>query len=146
MFFEAGTKFTWLGNFYSVLTSREFLGSLGVTAIFVISSTFLTLFLGLVVALILSENLKGKGTFRALFTLPAIVPPVAAGFAWKFLLHREVGLIGGLILPSLGFKGSIFGNPALALLSVIMADVWSRMPLMFLILLGGSAHNFRHRD
>ena len=135
--FEAGTKFTWLGNFHSVLISRAFLGSLGITAVFVISSTFPTLFLGLVVALILCENLKGKGTFRALFTLPAIVPPVAAGFAWKFLLHREVGLIGGFILPSLGFERSIFGDPALALLAVIVADVWSRMPLMFLILLAG---------
>jgi len=130
-------KFNWLGNFYSVLTSQDFLQSLKVTTIFVISSTVLTLFFGLVLALILSENLKGKGVFRALFTLPAIIPPVVAGFAWKFLLNREVGVIGGYFLPLMGYKGSLLGDPVLALVSVIIADVWSRMPLMFLILLAG---------
>ena len=36
--FEAETKFTWLGNFFSVIISNEFLGSIGITAIFVIST------------------------------------------------------------------------------------------------------------
>jgi len=135
--FVQEVKFIWLGNYGSVITSRDFLQSIRVTAIFVTSSTVLSLFFGLVLALILNENLKGKGVFRALFTLPAIIPPVVAGFAWKFLLNREVGFVGGYIFPLLGYKGSILGNPRLALLSVIMVDVWSRMPLMFLILLAG---------
>lgn len=130
-------NFLWLGNFYSIITSREFMHSLGVTSLFVTASTLLTLCLGLVLALILNENLKGKGIFRALFILPAIIPPVVAGFAWKFLMNSEVGLIGGYILPLLGFKQSVLGNPGTALTSVIIADVWSRMPLMFLILLAG---------
>jgi len=130
-------KFIGLGNYHSIVTSREFLRSFGITAIFVASSTFLTLLFGLVLALILTEDLKGKGVFRALFTLPAIIPPVVAGFAWKFLLHREVGVLGGYIFPSLGLKKSILGDPLLALISVIMADVWCRVPLMFLILLAG---------
>jgi multiple sugar transport system permease protein len=135
--FEQGVKFIGLGNFKGVLTSKDFIQSLRITAIFVTSSTALTLFFGLVLALILNENLRGKGFFRTLFTLPAIIPPVVAGFAWKFLLNREVGFIGGFLFPLLGYRGSILGNPKLALLSVIMADVWSRMPLMFLILLAG---------
>jgi len=130
-------KFIGLGNYHSIVTSGEFLDSLGITAIFVASSTFLTLLFGLVLALILNEDLRGKGVFRALFTLPAIIPPVVAGFAWKFLLHREVGVLGGYIFPSLGLKKSILGDPLLALISVIMADVWCRVPLMFLILLAG---------
>ena len=130
-------RFIWLGNFYSILTSKEFLQSLRVTALFVSSTCALTLLFGLTLALILSEDLKGKGVFRSLFTLPAIIPPVVAGFAWKFLLNREVGFIGGFLFPLMGYKGSILGEPILALLSVIMADVWSRMPLMFLILLAG---------
>ncbi len=130
-------KFIWLENFYSIITSQEFLQSFGITAIFVGASTFFTLFFGLALALILNEDLKGKGVFRTLFTLPAIIPPVVAGFAWKFLLNSEVGFIGGYILPHLGYGGSVLGNPKFALLAVIMADVWSRMPLMFLILLAG---------
>lgn len=135
--FMQEVKFIWLGNFYSIIASHEFLESLRVTATFVISSTLLTLFLGLALALILNESLRGRGLFRVVFTLPAIIPPVVAGFAWKFLLNREVGVIGGYLLPLLGFEKSIHGDPLLALLSVITADVWSRMPLMFLILMAG---------
>jgi multiple sugar transport system permease protein len=130
-------RFIWLGNFYSILTSKEFLQSLRVTALFVTSTCVLTLVFGLALALILNEDLKGKGVFRSLFTLPAIIPPVVAGFAWKFLLNSEVGFIGGFLFPIMGYQGTILGDPVLALLSVIMADVWSRMPLMFLILLAG---------
>jgi multiple sugar transport system permease protein len=130
-------RFIWLGNFYSILTSKEFLQSLRVTALFVTSTCALTLVFGLALALILNEDLKGKGVFRSLFTLPAIIPPVVAGFAWKFLLNSEVGFIGGFLFPLMGYHGTILGDPVLALLSVIMADVWSRMPLMFLILLAG---------
>jgi multiple sugar transport system permease protein len=135
--FVREVKFIWLGNYYSMIASREFLQSLEVTAVFVSGSTFLTLLFGFVLALILNEDLKGKGVFRTLFTLPAIIPPVVGGFAWKFLLNREVGFIGGYIIPGLGYGGSVLADPALALLSVIIADVWSRMPLMFLILLAG---------
>jgi multiple sugar transport system permease protein len=130
-------KFIWLGNYYSIITNREFLQSLFITAVFVTGTTVLTLVFGLALALILNEDLKGKGIFRTLFILPAIIPPVVAGFAWKFLLNREVGFIGGYIFPLFGHEGSILGDPVLALVSVIMADVWSRMPLMFMILLAG---------
>ena len=135
--FIKGTKFIWFGNFWSIISSNDFIQSIRVTAIFVTSSTLISLLLGLCLALILSEKLKGRGIFRVLFTLPAIIPPVVAGFAWKFLLNREVGVIGGLILPSMGFEKSIYGDPTLALISVILADVWSRMPFMFLILMAG---------
>ena len=135
--FIQGIEFTGFGNFYSMITSREFIKSLQVTLIFVVTSGLLTFVLGLALALILSERLRGQGIIRTIITLPVIVPPVVAGFTWKFLLNREVGVIGGYLLPALGFQKSLLGDPHLALGSVILADVWSRTPLMFLILLAG---------
>lgn len=135
--FVQEVKFIWLGNYSSVLASKEFLHSLMITAVFVTGTTLLTLLFGLALALILNEDLRGKGVFRSLFTLPAIIPPVVAGFAWKFLLNREVGFLGGYLFPFFGLQQSILGDPLFALIAVIMADVWCRMPLMFLILLAG---------
>ena len=71
--FEPGRAFTGFGNFWSMISSSEFLESVRVTAIFVVSSTLVTLILGLALALILSERLKGRGLFRVAFTLPAII-------------------------------------------------------------------------
>ncbi|MEW5814201.1 MAG: sugar ABC transporter permease [Spirochaetota bacterium] len=135
--FAREMNFAWFSNYYSVISSREFLHSLRTTFLFVAASSLLTLLFGLILALIFNETFVGKGVFRSLLTLPAIIPPVVAGFAWKFLLHKEVGVIGGYILPSLGFEKSILGDHLLALPAVIMADVWCRTPLMFLILLAG---------
>jgi multiple sugar transport system permease protein len=135
--FNREVNFVWFGNFYRIITSSDFLESLRVTAIFIFSSTLLTLVFGLALALILNEKLRGRGLFRVIFTLPAIIPPVVAGFAWKLLLNREVGVIGGFLLPALGFERSINGDPLLALISVIIADIWSRMPLTFIILMAG---------
>jgi multiple sugar transport system permease protein len=135
--FSQEVNFVWFGNFYRIITSSDFLESLRVTAIFIFSSTLLTLLFGLALALILNEKLRGRGLFRVIFILPAIIPPVVAGFAWKFLLNREVGVIGGFLLPALGFEKSIHGDPLLALISVIIADVWCRMPLTFIILMAG---------
>jgi len=134
---KPGIPFSGFDNFVSILFSTEFLNSSKVTAIYVIASTLITFLLGLGLALALNEEIKGRGAIRTLIALPIVVPPVVAGFAWKFVLNREVGVIGGYILPMLGFQKSLLADPNLALGSVIIADVWSKTSLMFLILLAG---------
>jgi multiple sugar transport system permease protein len=85
----------------------------------------------------MSGNLRGRNVMRTIVVLPLIVPPVVAAFSWKFLLSREVGMIGGWILPSIGFQASMLADPDLAMVSVLIADLWSKTPLMFLIFLAG---------
>jgi multiple sugar transport system permease protein len=67
--------------------------------------------------------------------MPLIIPPVVAGFIWRFLLNGEMGFIGAFLLPSIGFTKSLLADPWGALVSVVIADVWSRTPFMFLIFL-----------
>ena len=117
--------------------SSEFIYSLWITAIFILSSVLASLILGLALALAVSENIRGKGMIRSLLVLPAVIPPVVGGLAWKFLLNRDVGLLGGYILPITGFKTALLGNPGWALFSVVLADVWNQTPIMFLIILAG---------
>jgi len=135
--FKRGMPFIGLENFSRILTSPEFLQSLKVSVIYTFSTTGLTFALGLGLALILSQELKGRGIIRTLTTLPLVIPPVVAGFAWKFVLNREVGVIGAYLLPLMGFTKSLLADPPLALFSIVLADIWSKTPLMFLILLAG---------
>ena len=67
--------------------------------------------------------------------MPLVIPPVVAGFTWRFLLNGEMGFIGAFLLPSVGFTRSLLADPVGALFSVVIADVWSRTPFMFLIFL-----------
>ncbi len=90
---------------------------------------------GLGLAISLSKAIFARGVVRALIILPLLVPPVVAGFAWKFLLNREIGLVGGYLFPALGITVSLLAHPTLALVSIVIADIWSKTSFMFLILL-----------
>lgn len=135
--FRPERNFIGLSNFKFAFLSSEFRQSLVTTIIFVVASVIISIFLGFVLALILNERFRGRNVVRALLTIPAIIPPAAAGFTWKFLLDRDVGLLGGFLFPLLGIKEAFLGSPSLALISVIGADVWCQTPLMFLIILAG---------
>lgn len=130
--------FVGLRNFTDILGTDEFAESVQVTIIYVISVTGLSFAIGLGLALLLTEELAGRNIIRALIALPIVIPPVVCGLAWKFLLNEKVGIIGAYLIPLMGFKRiTILGNPLLALIAVIVVDIWSRTPLMFLIFLGG---------
>lgn len=130
-------EFIGLGNFTALFKAPDFHSALRATFIYVVASTLLTGTMGFVLAFLMSGNLRGRNVMRTIVVLPLIIPPVVAGFAWKFLLSREVGLIGGWALPSIGFEASMLADPKLAMVSVLIADLWSKTPLMFLIFLAG---------
>ncbi|MEM4141217.1 MAG: sugar ABC transporter permease [Nitrososphaeria archaeon] len=115
----------------------EFLNSLIVSIIFTLSSTVLSFIVGLGLAITMNEEFKGRNFIRTLIVLPFAIPSIIAGFSWKFILSSEVGVIGAYILPLLGFNVAPLADPNLALVSVIIADIWAKTPLMFLILLSG---------
>jgi len=58
-----------------------------------------------------------------------------AGFTWRFLLNGEIGFIGAYLLPMAGIDVNMLADPTGALFSIVIADVWSRTPFMFLIFL-----------
>jgi multiple sugar transport system permease protein len=130
-------EFVGLGNFTDLFEAPAFHSALVATIIYVVVSTLLTATAGFVLAFLLSGNLPGRNVIRTIIVLPLIVPPVVAGFSWKFLLSREVGLVGGWFLPALGFEAAMLADPKLAMVSVLIADLWSKTPLMFLIFLAG---------
>ncbi|EAR49657.1 hypothetical protein OG2516_17980, partial [Oceanicola granulosus HTCC2516] len=77
----------------------------------------------------------GAGWMRAIVVMPLVIPPVVAGFTWRFLLNGEIGFLGAFLLPGMGLELNPLAEPRAALVSVVVADVWSRTPFMFLIFL-----------
>lgn len=135
-----GPTFTGIENYVKLIRSSDFAISLTVTLIFSAASVIFSLLLGLGLALLFSENLRGKRIMRTIIVLPIVLPPVVVGFTWKFLLSSEVGVIGAYFMRLIGLGGlSLLGDPTLALVSVILADIWGKTPLPFLIFLAGLA-------
>jgi multiple sugar transport system permease protein len=128
------TYFAGAENFQRLFAATDFWRAARVTLVYLILSSGLMVFLALGLALVLSEQ-RSAGIFRALVVMPLVIPPVVAAFTWRFLLNSEMGFIGAFLLPSVGFTRSLLADPVGALVSVVIADVWSRTPFMFLIFL-----------
>jgi multiple sugar transport system permease protein len=131
---QPGIYFDGVANFSNLFGSTEFYSALRVTAIYLTLSTVLMLVLALSFALALSRP-GTSGLLRAIVVMPLVIPPVVAGFTWRFLLNGEIGFIGAYLLPMVGLKGNMLATSAGAMISIVIADVWSRTPFMFLIFL-----------
>lgn len=129
--------FQGLANYRKVLNDRLFWISLEKIAIFSIGSTALTFFGGLILALSLSGIVRGGGLLRSLMIVPWAVPAVISGIIWKWMFSPDFGVVNDLLMKIGLIKTplSIYGNPDLAMVGVIIADSWTRIPFMGIILL-----------
>jgi multiple sugar transport system permease protein len=104
------------------------------TLVFVLVAVTLEMLIGLALALAIGAMERGKSLARALMILPILVPPVAIGSMFKLMFNHDFGFFNQI----LGWIGiapvSWLGSPSLALLSVILVDVWHWVPFIFLIL------------
>ena len=125
--------FTGADNFARLFASADFWQALRATSAYLLLSTALMLVLAMGFALCFAR--AGRGWLRAFIVMPLVIPPVVAGFTWRFLLNGEIGFIGAFLLPLAGFEVNLLAEPWSALVSVVIADVWSRTPFMFLIFL-----------
>ncbi len=130
-------EFLGLGNYRELFHSEFFWTSVKVTLKFTGSVVIFEIFLGLIIALLLEEKMKGLRILRTIFILPIMIAPVVVGLTWRFLYDPSFGLINYL-LGFLGIKPQTWlANPDLALPSVILADIWQWTPFVFLLLLAG---------
>lgn len=131
---QPGVYFNGLANFSNLFGSTEFGAAVWITALYLVLSTVLMLALAFGFALALASP-GSSGLVRAVIVMPLVIPPVVAGFTWRFLLNGEIGFLGAFLLPMMGLKINLLADPVGALLSIVVADVWSRTPFMFLIFL-----------
>ncbi|MGI8642547.1 MAG: carbohydrate ABC transporter permease [Thermomicrobiales bacterium] len=132
----------WVGfrNFRYLLQWSSFNRAISNTVLLVIVSDIAKLSIGLGLALLLNENIRGRGAFRALVLLPWAMPGFVAFLTWKLLLLPIGGGIN-LALDQTGFmtfaettglaeNGIInwLGQRSTALPAVIIATVWRGFP------------------
>lgn len=128
----------WLNNYLSAFDDDLLIGSSKNTIILTVSVVSLDFLIGLGLALLLNNRrIRGRNVYLAILLIPMLMPPIAVGLIWRLLLHPELGIINyGLGLLSLP-KPSWLGNPDLAMITVIMVDVWHETSFIMLILLAG---------
>jgi len=109
------------------------------TLVFAGVSVALETVLGLGIALVLHTGFPGRPVVRAAVLIPWAIPTIVSAKLWGWIYHDQFGLLNdllmkfGLIAAPLAWTA----DPELAMVSVIVADVWKTTPFMALLLLAG---------
>lgn len=130
-------KFVGLANFEYYASSEVILTVLKNTLLFVFISVPLELGLGLLLAVALQNVNKGRGKLLSILVLPMLVAPITVGLIWKWMYAYNWGSLNA-ILGILGINAvNWLGNQAIALYSIVLADMWAMTPFMMLFCYSG---------
>jgi sn-glycerol 3-phosphate transport system permease protein len=130
-------EFVGISNLNDVLSSSEFRHSLGVTLQFSAITVPLGLVLGLGLALLAHERLRGIAVYRTLFASTVATSVAVASIMWLLLLNPSVGLVNAF-LDWIGQDRIDFINePGWALWTVAFTTVWLHLGFTFIVISAG---------
>ncbi|MFN8590278.1 MAG: sugar ABC transporter permease [Thermomicrobiales bacterium] len=130
--------FVGLENYWKLLHDDKFWHSLSLTLKFTLTDVTIELVLATLMALALSQPLRGVRIYRALLIIPLMTPPVVGALVWKVLYRSGNGGFFNYFLWEAGLPMQGFiGDPAQAIFSLVVIDVWLYLPFVAIILLSG---------
>ncbi len=133
-------QFIGLRNYADLLTDAQFLNAIKVTVLFTILTVVFEFLLGLLIALVVNSNFKGRGPMRAAMLVPWAIPTVVSAQMWKWMYHDIYGVVNDLLVNKIHFlPGNIawIADPATAIPAIAAVDIWKTTPFMALLLLAG---------
>jgi multiple sugar transport system permease protein len=136
---EPDKPFVGLQNYRDMATDPDFRLSVLNTAYFTGGSVPFTMAIGLCLALLLNQPLRGRGILRTMYFLPAVTPFVVLAIIWKWLYNGDFGLFNYYLLKThLIDKPLLFlSDKHLAMPAVILMTVWSGVGFSMIVYLAG---------
>jgi len=128
----AGEDYVGFQNYEKMLSSKKFNKIVTRTFVWMFFSVSLKLFIGLIGAVLLNANLRGRSMFRVLIMPPWVVPIAIGMLGWLWLYNGYFGIIAGVGMHT-GILDGPFGFLAYkqsAFISTIIADVWVGTPMV----------------
>lgn len=125
-------------NYTDLAADTRFWSALQRTAIVMLVCVPAEFLLGLALATLFADDFPGKRIFYSILLMPMMVVPAVAGYMF-FMLFQSGGPVNDILSRIVGAPVTIawLSDPNLALIAVMIADIWQWTPLMFLILLAG---------
>jgi trehalose/maltose transport system permease protein len=95
--------------------------------------------LGMIVALVLNAEFRGRGIVRAAILIPWAIPTIVSARMWSWMLNDQFGILNdlGLRLGLLSQKVAWTASADTAMLAVLVVDIWKTTPFMALLILAG---------
>jgi len=131
----SGDQFIGLGNYINVLQDAEFWHALWITVSFTFFSVIFCMIVGVALAFLMFQNLKGANIVRTFVIAAMVIAPIIVGTAWRLMYNPGWGLIN-YFLSVIGISGNPFlAQSSTVLPALIVVDVWQWSPLVMIIVL-----------
>lgn len=128
-------SFVGFDNYRTVLAASETWSTLRITLIITFIGLLTQIPIGILLALVLHENLRGTKIFRSILITPMLLTPVAVGLTYRFMFDTDLGVINWA-LGSIGIeKVNWLGSQTSALFAIIIVDSWQSIPFVMLLVL-----------
>jgi len=133
------TKWVGLDNYRTLWHDTLFRDAVVETVKFTLITVSFEFVLGLIIALVVNSNFKGRGLMRAVMLVPWAIPTVVAAKMWQWMLDDTYGVINdlGVRLHILSHSRAWISDPSTALGAVCAVDIWKTTPFVALLLLAG---------
>ena len=130
-------RFVFFGNFQRLLHDSAFWTALGHTLYYIMGYIPLVLVLGLMLAILMNQELRGRVLFRTAFFMPVVSSWVAVALLWKWIFNPRFGLLNYFLgLLSLPEPAWLF-DPQWAMPAIIITSVWKDLGFVMVLFLAG---------
>jgi len=124
-------------NWQRLLADSRFWQDAAQTLRFAGVSVALELLLGLGLALLLHQPLRGRGLLRTAVLLPWALPTTVMVLGWRWIYNDPYGPLNRLIVQLGGTPYGFLSTPSTTWFFAVLADVWKTTPFVALLLLAG---------
>jgi glucose/mannose transport system permease protein len=132
--------YTWAGfqNFVRLFQTPRFITDLRNTAVFSIAFLAQCLGIGLLLAILLDQRIKGEALFRTVYVLPFAISAIVTGVAWKWLMNPSAGVNDIFDAVGLDFlQNRWYADPNIGILAISIAAAWQMSGYTMALYLAG---------
>ncbi|WP_299167909.1 carbohydrate ABC transporter permease [uncultured Arthrobacter sp.] len=136
-FFTGEAPWVGLANYQAVLNSNLFWPSMTNTALFTIGSIAGQFIIGLALACYFKRRFPLSNFLRSMLLLPWLLPLIVSSATWRSILEQDSGILNQF-LGTFGIEPVPWlTSPAVALIAVVLVNIWVGIPFNVTILYGG---------
>jgi sn-glycerol 3-phosphate transport system permease protein len=134
--FGLSSEFIWFENFEVLFSDPLYLDSINTTFIFSAATTFLSLSISLLFAVMADRVIRGEMAYKSILTWPYAVAPAVAGVLWLFMFSPSNGILA-LTLQNWGYNWNHILQGGQAMILVVIAAAWKQVAYNFIFFLAG---------
>jgi sn-glycerol 3-phosphate transport system permease protein len=131
------TSFAGFDHYVELLTSPSFRSALVATTLFAVYTVPVGIALGLMLAVVLNQRLRGINLFRTMMSSTIAISAAVGALIWLLLLNPSLGLLN-YMLSLAGIRGPEWLiQPAAAIIAVSITTIWLTLGTNIIVLLAG---------